>query len=424
MTVSSRLGGYWRLVSRSPLAHGIGFVACGRLAVRVAGLITLVLLARMLSAHGVGSFQLVMSALGLAAISQLGGIDNHLMQSAARGQSDHVRYGVFLCFAGTSIGGLCLALSGLLFASELAISASAFVVAGVLFPLSGGLGQWKAVMLGEQRYRRVTIEETCVGVSSHVCLWVLLYGMNSPPLAMMVAAYLGPPAVWNVVRTVILLRNACDDSADRRAFRRYGVGTSLISVASTVAEQSERVLLPLLWSPALLGVYVVADRLGEYLRSLAQDAAAVLAPRFARERLYVPGVQRIVLLASGVLGCLNIGVAFLVAPWLVPLLFGEAFQEAVPIAQGLLLAGALGNVGQFQMRFIRSHLDLESFRVITLAASFVRILTAIVAIPALGLWGAVASVAAYRVLVSAVSWACIRRRYTLHDCSEPQGGNA
>jgi len=95
-----------------------------------------------------------------------------------------------------------------------------------------------------------------------------------------------------------------------------------------------------LFSTTVAGFYAVGDRLLGVLLIVPTTAAMTLYPLLAGE----PNSIRITGRVSPVLGVIGAGLAailILTAPWLVPLLFGDAYSEAVPGIQVILLAAPL-----------------------------------------------------------------------------------
>ena len=101
-------------------------------------------------------------------------------------------------------------------------------------------------------------------------------------------------------------------------------------------------------------------------------------------------------------------------PWALIFVFGDSYHDAVPYAQALMLSVALGNSASLRFRFIRSQMDADGFKHITVYTSLLRILISLILVPLLGITGAVISVVLYRVLTTAVVHVVLRKRYPIH----------
>ena len=106
--------------------------------------------------------------------------------------------------------------------------------------------------------------------------------------------------------------------------------------------------------------------------------------------------------------------AFTAMPWALIFVFGDSYHDAVPYAQALMLSVALGNSASLRFRFIRSQMDADGFKHITVYTSLLRILISLILVPLLGITGAVISVVLYRVLTTAVVHVVLRKRYPIH----------
>ncbi len=93
-----------------------------------------------------------------------------------------------------------------------------------------------------------------------------------------------------------------------------------------------------------LGYYTIALAVGQMFTSLQQSVGTLLIPYLAgsthdgRNPVLLFGSALRVLTALSAMGVMVLGVLL---PWLLPLLFGQAFAPAVPVATLLLAAGAL-----------------------------------------------------------------------------------
>jgi O-antigen/teichoic acid export membrane protein len=98
-------------------------------------------------------------------------------------------------------------------------------------------------------------------------------------------------------------------------------------------------------------------------------------------------------------------------PTAVTLLFGDNYAEAIPYAQALACAVAMGSLANLRFRYIRSKIDARGFRDITLVSSIVRLFAFLVLVPPFGLLGAVVATFVYRLALMVVTQVVIKRHY-------------
>lgn len=401
------------------LAKDMGSLTAQRVLQRALGLGSLYFVVRHLSQTDFGQYQFAAVAVAALAFMALPGLDNAVMQSVARGSRTLYRRATRAALSGALIGAVMLAIAAVVLRPHRPEAFLPLMTAAALFPPYLGLTQWKSVLLATQRFPAWAVTESVVSAVTHGLL-ICAVLLDVQLLWVFVALYFGPGSLMNLIASLLCWgRMERSDADETRDLFRYGLGASAVTMVSMVAEQAERIAIFLILSPAALAVYLAGDRLSELIRSVAQDGAAVLAPRFARMSAYEGKIERAVWLICMAAGLGIVVFAFTLAPPLLLLIFGPEYAPSIPFAQALLVSVAVGNVGQFQFRFIRSQLDGASFRTITLWTSGVRILAGTGLVFAFGVWGAVGAVFLHRLALSILSSAVIRRRYRLAAAGGP-----
>ena len=400
----------------------MGTLTAQRVVQRLVGLASLYFVVRHLSPTDFGQYQFVTVALATAAFIALPGLDNAVMQSVSRGSEAFYRRATFFSVKFSLLGSLALAVGALVLRSHRPEVFVPMLVAALLFPPYTALTQWKSVLLAQTRFALMAMAESATALVTHGGLIGAVL-LDVRALWVFVLLYLAPTAIANVAATLICSRRmpATEADAETAELFRYGLASSAVTAVSMIAEQIERLAIFLLLSPATLAIYLAGDRLSELVRSVFQDAAAVLAARFARMTSYEGQIERAIWVICVAAGAAIFLFAFTLAPSVLLLIFGAHYAPSIPYAQALLCSVAIGNVGQFQFRFIRSQLDGNSFRTITLWTSGVRIVASFGLIAAFGVWGAVATLVLHRLALSIVSSAVIRRRY--RSVAAPGAGN-
>jgi len=180
-----------------------------------------------------------------------------------------------------------------------------------------------------------------------------------------------------------------------RRVASYGIRGQVGGVMTLLNLRLDFVLLAVLTGPAVLGVYAVASKFAELVKVPAMALTYVLYPRFARQRDEAAAraramLPKAVLLTGGVVAPLWL------LSYLLPVIYGPAFQDAVVPAQiillGLVFEGAAGVVSGFLYGIGRPGLNSLAI----LAGLALTVALDIVLIPPFGATGAaVASAVAY-----------------------------
>lgn len=181
-----------------------------------------------------------------------------------------------------------------------------------------------------------------------------------------------------------------DWSRLRRLFR-YGLPLFARTGSRALNMRLDVVVMAALLPPADVGIYSVAATWSMMLALIPSAVGAVLFPRLSRER--DPARRRalekkalaagigVILLAATALGAL--------APFLLPLLFGDDFAPASIYAMGLLAAGVILAMSQLLEAVVQGRGRTGVLFFAEVAGLVVTLVGLVVLLPRLGIWGAV-----------------------------------
>lgn len=136
---------------------------------------------------------------------------------------------------------------------------------------------------------------------------------------------------------------ACTEHVSRRAMLSFGLRAFAGSVTPLETFQLDQAVVGAFISPAALGVYVVAVAFTNLPRFVAQNIGFVAYPEVARRpnaELARRTMWRMVIATVVISGAIAAGLGLL-APWLVPLLFGPSFSASAGVTRILLIAAVL-----------------------------------------------------------------------------------
>jgi O-antigen/teichoic acid export membrane protein len=396
---------------RQPLFRGAACLFLLRVIQLGSALAGTYFLARSMGKNEFGEYNMVLNAVGILTIFTLSGFNNSLMQAVARGYEGTFRAGVPLAFACSFIGSAILVgMSAYYFVVGQTQMGWSLLVAALLFPFAHGLVQWKSLVTGRARFDQLLVHD---GASSILTYGLIILSVHWYPGDYVVAITLTMfvPALYNVGLTLLNLRTIPREAPVEHQNLRYGLKTTLYSGFGAIGSNVDRVLLFFLLSPAALAIFVAASRIPDLLSGTIQDISAVLAPRLSKHAAYTKRLDRIFSVLSLAYGAAIVVFAFSALPKAVTLLFGDNYAEAIPYAQALACAVAMGNLANLRFRYIRSKIDARGFRDITLVSSIVRLLAFLVLVPPFGLLGAVVATFVYRLALMAVTQVVIKRHY-------------
>lgn len=378
---------------------------------RVFGLATIYVLVRTLDQNQFGAYQYVLALVAVLTIFSLPGLNNAVMQSTARGREGAFRLSLKPSILLGFVGSLILSAIGTwyLFVKNSDLSAMCYI-ASALFPFAYSLTQWKSVQAGRENFSSLLLAE---GVASLllaiivISVSIFIPGSIIWPFFVVMAV----PALENLILTGYYLKKIPREAATEEGSLAYGMKTTIYSSLNIIANHMDKLLIYSFLSPASLAIYFVAERMSELTKSIGQNLAAVLAPSFAKAENYTDRMDKILNVFSVSLGVSIIIFAFTILPWLMMVLFGEDYREAIPYAQALLCTVAVGNHATLRNRFINSKLDEKSNRDITISMSLVRIVASLILVPIYGINGAIVATFIYRISTTLIMHYIMKTRY-------------
>jgi len=378
---------------------------------RLFGLATTYFLVRSLSLESYGEYNFILSAIAVLSLFSLPGMSNAIMQSVARGNPGTYRKALTLAFFSSFLGSLCLIGFGVWYLShnnnELATS---FFLASALFPFATGLDKWASVKVGREEFASIA---RLRGAASLLTSILVIGGIHLVPGNILVplGILLLVKASQNLLLTYTSIRKIGKNQPIEKDSISYGVKISFYGGIGIVAKHIDKFLIFYFLSPAAMAIYVAAQRFPELVKQLIKTLATVIAPRFAKHEFYTKHLDSLIKIFSFSVAAILVFFAFTLLPWLVVLIFGESYAEAVPYSQALMCSVAIAGSVPLRLRFIKSKLDAKSFRKVTLVRSAIQVVSNVIFIPTLGLTGAVVTAFIVRITTTATIHFIIKKNY-------------
>ncbi|MGN7437159.1 MAG: oligosaccharide flippase family protein [Alcanivorax sp.] len=404
-----------QLRDNAPLIKNVLYVSVLRGMQILLALASTYFIVRALSKESFGEYHFILSCIGILTVFSLKDMNNSIMQGVARGFLGTYRKAIPISLLVNSLGSMCL----LVFAYFYYMQGNealmyGFLMSSAIFPFTHGLSQWNSIHIGAEKFGSYLKHN---GFSLMVMYSLMISGVIIWPenLLIPLCFVLLIPALQNIIMTVLNLREIDPDAPVEEGSIIYGIKTSLYSTINVIATYSDKLLVFYFLSPTALATFVAAERISDLFRNVVQDLSAVLAPKFAKSKHYTKEMDKYLKVFVFVYGSAIVIFAFLGLPTLIVLLFGQEYADAIPYAQALMCAVAIGNMSTLQFRFIRSRIDISSYRVVLIYTSLGRIAASLVLIPFFGIVGAVISAFTYRVLLAYVVHKILKKNYPMND---------
>jgi enterobacterial common antigen flippase len=232
---------------------------------------------------------------------------------------------------------------------------------------------------------------------------------------------------------VLTARRRCPNDARSRQTAEVRPGQlvrfgarAVVGAASPVENyRLDQLAVGMMLPPAALGYYVVATALTNLPRFLSQSIGFYAYPQAAARQEAATGARLVRVIAVGVVATLVLAAGLAAAAGLIiPVLFGQEFEPAVPIARILLLGGGLLAVRRIVVDFARGAGRPGIGTAGELAAWVVLVPSFAIAVPVWGAEGAAAAVAASAAVALAVSALMLYRRPVRRTVGDVDAGAA
>jgi O-antigen/teichoic acid export membrane protein len=244
----------------------------------------------------------------------------------------------------------------------------------------------------------VIVLEEVTFLPPYAALLLLAVAPNVAMIAGLILSDLATAAfAWSRLASHAFFANLARPSfAVARSVYTFGLRGQVGALIALLNLRLDFTILAALAGPAVLGAYAIASKYAELLRLPPLALAWVLYPRYARAGEEAAARARSLLpLAGGLTVCAALPLALL-APFLLPLVYGSAFRDAALPAQILVVGLSLEGMAGVAYAFLygRGRPGLNSLS--TAAGLAITVLLDLLLIPRYGAVGAAfASSAAY-----------------------------
>lgn len=334
---------------------------------QLCGFATGVLAARLLLPEGRGELAAVLLWCGLIASISAISLDQALVYRMARQRGRERRLTALALMIGQPLALLAVVAGWLLLPELLEDAAPATLESAWYLLLFTPFGHIAMVLQGAQQGRLRLIEWNLIralqpaGYLVGIAIAVLLGAIHVK--AFVLAFLLGQSLVLMALlwRAPYSFRggDARPVRSDVKPLLSYAVGVHSAGLVGLANQYLGRAVIALHMPAAALGLFAVAGAMNGAVGIVAQTLSRLAFPKIAHARddkqrsLIFARYFKLNVVFSG--GATAVGVVL--APWFVPLVFGDAFAAAVPTTQLLLIAGMMAGTRQMATAGLRAHGD-------------------------------------------------------------------
>jgi len=292
------------------------------------------------------------SLVGVTASCGLPGATAYFLAGPDRGNRRLPLTLVAMALAGGVAGGALWAaasplLSDYLFgdlSTTLVLVASFLVLTRVLVATAKSCSQGSDDLRGANR---VIVTEELMFLPVYGVLWAAgARGFGMLVAALLISDILTASLAWGRLGRRGFFRGAERPSrALARRIAGYGTRAQIGGFVTLLNLRLDFILISVLTGPTVLGIYAIASKYAELVKVFTQSVTYVLYPRFAAEPA-AKAIQgaRAMLPTAGLMTAGVVAPLWFAAPFVIPLIYGHAFQSAITPAEIILLGLVLDGV--------------------------------------------------------------------------------
>ncbi|MDP2593824.1 MAG: oligosaccharide flippase family protein [bacterium] len=381
------------------LAKGGSWMSGGQAINMLVGFLVSIAFANLLPKESFGTYKFILSTVALIGIFSFLDIGTAVTQAVAKGFGNSLRQGFranLKWSLGVSLAGFALSLYYYIQGNNLL--SFAFLLAGLLSPLSGSASLYGAYLLGKKDFKRSTLYGIIRNVLPAAALIGTLFLTQS--LWVIIAVYFVSAVLINLLLYRVTLRAYRDENGTKDPELIYYAGhLGIMGIIGQVAGNLDKILIFHYLGAAPLAIYAFAIAPVEQLQSGKKILNALLLPKLSErpfEELQKSAPRRVVMLA--LYAAVLIGIYVPLIPYFYEFFYPK-YLDSVFYSQiyALTLFVVIGSVLESHLI---AHKKKKELYIIRTIIPLTQIALFFILIPSFGLMGLVVAQVATRLFAS------------------------
>lgn len=292
------------------------------------GFLLTVAFARLASQETFGQYQFVLSVLAIISVFSLPGLNQSIVQSAARGKDGDFPTVVRTSFYWSLLGVPALLILGLYYYWNRDFSLGlALMSASVFFPLLYAPNTWDSFLQGKSLFKTAAKFGSWQAALNLIFVAGSVFWSRGKLLPAVLAYCFSQAALngWFFWRSLKYSENSEKDPETVK----YGWFLTGVNVFSLIADNIDRIIVGVFLGPKALAVYFLGISVVKNVFDFSKTFVSVLAPKIAVKNTVIFKKYLILFLTL-----LPVSAAiFFLLPVVVPLIFSEKYASSVGLAQ-------------------------------------------------------------------------------------------
>ena len=368
-----------------PILAGLTWLFSGQVAVAIAGFLSTVLLARVLTEESFGTYKYLLTLLGMVGVLSLAGLKSATVRAVAQGYEGDLYRTVKLILRWS--GGMIVsaaAIASYYWYMGNDLLAVAGLVMLIAVPLTTAFTTCFQYLNGKQLYRKFALARTIhLATPPAATLVALLFTKD---ILILFMSFVGGQILTAVGLFLYVIRAHPPNSNQSPDTVRYGTHLSFMNILGNLSFQLDKFLAWHLLGPAQLAAYAIATAIPQQLRVFNKIINGVVMPRFSRHSTYsikTTIVYKMLLLE--VFALLIVIPYWLAAPPLFEFVFPK-YEEYVIYSQVFSLVLLLFPAALIKGA-LHAHAKTKELYLLNTGIPILKISLLFTLIPLLGLWG-------------------------------------
>lgn len=381
-------GGFWSALS---YVIQVGF-----------GIVTTVVLARVLAPEALGTYQFIIAMAGIISVFSLTGMGTAIIRAVAQGNEGTLRSGVSISLKWSfGIVAAAVLIASYYWYQGNNVLAIAFLLIGAFVPLTESFILYESYLRGKQAFR----DEVMLGLWRKplplVALLLTLYFTQHVPT--LIGVYFAANALSTIWVYRLTIKKYQPPDTPHLETILYSKQLSIMNVLFRVSEYADKVLLWYLLGPVAVATFSIAQLAVKYSGGLASVVSNVALPKVSQRDLATlqATLPRKVWLFTLALLPFMVGYVLLV-PFVFQILFPD-YPDAVPLSQ------VLGILFIFLPRSLYGHVliaheQTKALYIGSTLAPIIKLASLAILIYFFGVWGAVYALIFSEAILMLIGW--------------------
>lgn len=383
------------------VARGGFWLLAGKVGIVLISLATMAAFANWLPVKIYGTYQFIISMVGLATIAGLPGIKTALVRSIVKNKEGSLAVAFKTKFIWSLAGSAgLLALAGWYFINENLLLAGTFLIPALFLPLKSSFGIFASFWEGRKRFDVRTRLGVLVDLGIAAVVIFTLFITNK--LWLILTAFFGTTAILYAIAYLYTRKKVQNKEIDENLVS-FGKNLTVMSAIGTAAQYMDKIILWKLLGPIQVAVYIFALKPIEKIRS-SMPIQKLALPKLAEKRIKGKERKKAIFHKFLLMFIITIPLAIIavfVAPFVYKIVFPQ-YMDSVIYCQTLTFLIATMPFAILGTALV-AEIKIRHLYITNTMVPLFKILLFLALTPLYGIWGIVAALLLAEVLRGVLS---------------------